>query len=74
MPNESLRAVIDLGTNTFHLLIASLEEGERIREVYRERVFVKLASEGIETIGPAPFNRGIEALRYFAEVIRKSRR
>ncbi|MGB3800164.1 MAG: hypothetical protein WA952_10150 [Lewinella sp.] len=70
MPSESLRAVIDLGTNTFHLLIAAVEEGDRVREVYRERVFVKLASEGIETIGPEPFQRGLETLRYFAEVIK----
>ena len=69
MPNE-LRAVIDLGTNTFHLLIAALGPEERLDEVYRERIFVKLASEGIETIGPEPFARGIAALHHFAEVIR----
>ena len=68
MPKE-LRAVIDLGTNTFHLLIATVEEGDQLHEVYRERIFVKLASEGIETIGPAPFARGIAALRHFADII-----
>ncbi|WP_116108293.1 exopolyphosphatase [Lewinella sp. IMCC34191] len=70
MSSQSLRAIIDLGTNTFHLLIAAVEEGERVREVYRERVFVKLASDGIETIGPGPFERGMETLRYFAELIK----
>ena len=62
-------AVIDLGTNTFHLLIAELGAGDRIREIYRERRFVKLASEGIETIGEAPFQRGLEALRHFSSVL-----
>ena len=73
MTDRSLRAVIDLGTNTFHLLIAAVEDGDRVREVYRERIFVKLASEGIETIGPDPFQRGITALRHFADEIRKHR-
>ena len=68
--SKELRAVIDLGTNTFHLLIASVSADEQLREVYRERIFVKLASEGIETIGPEPFERGLAALRHFANVIR----
>ena len=63
-------AVIDLGTNTFHLLIADLNaERKTIKEVYRERIFVKLASEGIETIGPAPFQRGLEALKHYRQVL-----
>ena len=61
-------AVIDLGTNTFHLLIAGVS-GNQIEERYRERIFVKLASEGIETIGAAPFARGIAALKHFKKVM-----
>ena len=41
-------ALIDCGTNTFHLLIAEPSEEQvsvPFREVYRERVFVKLAEE-----------------------------
>ncbi|OAV45595.1 hypothetical protein [Lewinella sp. 4G2] len=59
------RAVIDLGTNTFHLLIADLK-GDQILEVYRERIFVKLAEDGIETLGANPFRRGLNALVHFA--------
>lgn len=69
MADPALRAVIDLGTNTFHLLIAAVDADHHIREVYRERVFVKLASDGIETIGPDPFARGIETLRRFRDLI-----
>lgn len=64
MSESNLRAVIDLGTNTFHLLIAEVEGG-RIRERYRERVFVKLAADGITRIGPAPFERGVNTLAHF---------
>jgi exopolyphosphatase/guanosine-5'-triphosphate,3'-diphosphate pyrophosphatase len=61
------RAVIDLGTNTFHLLIADVSAAGAINEVYRERIFVKLASDGILTIGEAPFMRGIKALCQYRE-------
>lgn len=63
IPNR--RAVIDLGTNTFHLLIAEVSPQKGIQEIYRERIFVKLAAEGIATIGDAPFARGIKALCHF---------
>lgn len=69
MLSGNYRAVIDLGTNTFHLLIANVAEGGAIKEVYRERIFVKLASDGIETIGDAPFLLGIKALCRFREVL-----
>lgn len=68
--HQPVHAVIDLGTNTFHLLIARVDATRRtITEVYRERIFVKLAAEGIETIGPAPFARGIQALKHYREKI-----
>ncbi len=68
---QPLKAVIDLGTNTFHLLIVSGEVGGAdYREVYRERQFVKLAEDGIEQIGAVPFGRGLAALIHFAQVLR----
>lgn len=57
--------VIDLGTNTFHLLIAEPDEEGGFRELYRERHFIKLAEEGIEKIGAAAFERGLQAMRNF---------
>ena len=64
-------AVIDLGTNTFHLLIAEPDGAGRFRELYRERRFVKLAEEGIERIGPVPFQRGIDTLVAYAEKLKE---
>ena len=64
-------AVIDLGTNTFHLLIIEKLPNENLQEIFRERVFVKLASEGIENIGSAPFKRGLEAMLRFHSLIHK---
>ena len=43
-------AVIDLGTNTFHLLIAQPNSKEGFEIVYKERRFVKLAAGGIHKI------------------------
>lgn len=58
-------AVIDLGTNTFHMLVAEpLPEGGFF-PLCRERRFVKLADEGIHRIGEAPFARGIETMKAF---------
>lgn len=63
------RAVIDLGTNTFHLLIADVLEDGTLTEIYRERIFVKLAAEGIATIGPTPFERGVAALKHYRTLL-----
>lgn len=53
--------IIDLGTNTFHLLI--LENGEAgMVEIYRKRTFVKLAEEGIDQIGEAAQQRAINTM------------
>ncbi len=67
--SNTLRAVIDLGTNTFHLLIARISPAKGIEEVYRERIFVKLASDGISTIGPRPFERGMMAIIHFRKIL-----
>jgi len=61
-------AVIDLGTNTFHLLIVQSDHrNQQFKEVYRERRFVKLAEEGIATIGQVPYDRGLESLKHFRQ-------
>ncbi len=58
-------AVIDLGTNTFHLLIAEKNGVGAWQELYRERRYVKLAENGIECIVEAPFIRAMDAIQHF---------
>lgn len=67
--NSARIAVIDLGTNTFHLLIAEAT-GDAWKELYRERIFVNLAENGIKTICNSARDRGLEALRHFRGIIR----
>ncbi|MBK7939196.1 MAG: exopolyphosphatase [Lewinellaceae bacterium] len=58
-------AVLDLGTNTFHLLVAEPAPGGDWITVVKHKIYVKLAEEGIQRIGDAAFERGLEALRVF---------
>ncbi len=62
-------AVLDLGTNTFHLLIASKRSDKDFDVIFRKRVFVKLADEGINRLGQAPMQRGLDALVDFMQLI-----
>ncbi|WP_448698803.1 exopolyphosphatase [Mucilaginibacter sp. AW1-3] len=67
-------AVMDLGTNTFHLLIAEAENGIT-REVYHIQEPVKLGEGGINKgfIQPAAFERGIKAMQKFGEQVKANR-
>lgn len=73
--NAKKLAIIDLGTNTFHLLIANIDEREdfSIEEKFKEPV--KLGEGGInkKEIVPAAFNRGIKALKKFRKLIDSKR-
>ena len=60
--------VIDLGTNTFHLLLVE-KTNIGWQEVYRERIFVNLAEGGIQTISAEAWERGMQALKRFTEII-----
>jgi len=64
-------AVMDLGTNTFHLLIAEVS-GDGTRELVREQEPVKLGEGGINKafIQPKPFERGIKAMEKFGSLIK----
>lgn len=64
-------AIIDLGTNTFTMLIAEVVENQRFNIVFHERYYIKLAENGIETIGSKPFQRALEALHNFKKSIEK---
>jgi len=64
-------AVIDLGTNTFHLLIVELNERNEfiVKEKFREPV--KLGDGGIQSgeIIPEAFERGLKALKNLKKLI-----
>jgi exopolyphosphatase / guanosine-5'-triphosphate,3'-diphosphate pyrophosphatase len=66
------KAVLDLGTNTFHLLIAEISEA-KIKPVVQETIAVKLGEGGINKgmITDAAFERGVEAVIKFAETIKQ---
>ncbi len=64
-------AVIDLGTNTFNLLIAEINPDKSYTNLYQTKLSVKLGEEGINKgfIAPASFQRGINALKIYKETI-----
>lgn len=66
-------AVIDLGTNTFNLLVAETTTGGQFETLYNERLPVQLGEGGINKgiIMPAAFQRGIEAMDNYASAIRQ---
>jgi len=57
-------AIIDLGTNTFHLLIVD-HAGNGFEEVYRKRIFVNLAEEKIDYINEEIQQRLFKAIALF---------
>ena len=65
-------AILDLGTNTFQLLIANIIDNKPVL-VSEESIAVKLAEGGIEKgyISEAAFNRGLSALKQFKKSIDK---
>lgn len=68
-------AVIDCGTNTFHLLIADKKAAGKFEVLLRENIAVKLGETGITKrfISEIPFQRGINTLKNFSELIQKNK-
>jgi len=69
--NQNRKAVIDLGTNTFHLLIVEASGTGHLKEIYRKRIFTQLAEDGIKRIGAGAFERGLIAMREYREALDK---
>ncbi|EON75418.1 Exopolyphosphatase [Lunatimonas lonarensis] len=63
-------AVIDMGTNTFHLLMVELD-GDGFRTVYKEKIPVKLGEGGIshQVILPEAKRRAFHTLTHFSNLI-----
>lgn len=64
-------AVIDLGSNTFHLLIGEIVSPTEWIEIHKAREYVKLASGGIEMIDEETEQRAIDAMTKFVNLINK---
>ena len=65
--------VIDLGTNTFNLLIAEKNQRDSFKKLTSHRIPVLLGEKTIasNTISAPAFERGINAMREFAEILKK---
>lgn len=66
-------AIIDLGTNTFNLLVVEVNTDKSCTTLYQTKIPVKLGEGGInkDFIAEAPFQRGIEALKTYKSTIKE---
>ena len=66
-------AIIDCGTNTFHLLIVEAKANGKFKIIFKTKAVVKLGEAGITKrfISAAPFERGLSALKSFAVKIKE---
>lgn len=64
-----IKAVIDLGTNTFHLLIAETDLVRRVKPLKQKRAYVFLASHGLDQIHADAINRAVLAAQAFKDII-----
>lgn len=67
---KTIIGLIDFGSNTFHLVIASVTE-DSIDIIFRKREHVFLAQEGIKYIAPEAMERGFSAVKSFYEICRR---
>ncbi len=70
MPHQTV-AIIDMGTNTFHILVAQIKEDRSYQIVYRQRIVVMIGKGGINQgmITEAAQQRALGALQEFVAVI-----
>ncbi len=67
VPVSKKIAVIDLGTNTFHLLIGRCD-GQRIHILHKEKQFVHLGKQGLGYLTEDAMQRGLKTLTHFKRV------
>lgn len=65
----TIRAAIDIGTNTSHIIIASLHKGRIKTILYRKRYYTYIAMDGIKNISASAQSRLYEAMNQFRAVI-----
>ncbi len=66
-------AIIDLGTNTFNLLIVKVNRNKSYSQLFQTKISVKLGEGGINKnfIESIPFQRGIEALKTYKQTLER---
>jgi exopolyphosphatase / guanosine-5'-triphosphate,3'-diphosphate pyrophosphatase len=64
-------AIIDLGTNTFHLMIVKVKSDGSYKKMYKTKTPVKLGKGGITEaiIAPESYERGVSAIKEYKKVI-----
>lgn len=64
---NNILAAIDIGTNSFHLVIAKIDEKKRFTLITRAKEVVRLGSSSndMKYISPESMDRGIETLKRF---------
>ncbi|AKD03184.1 phosphatase [Pontibacter korlensis] len=64
-------ALIDMGTNTFHLLVTEVDEQGQLHDLYKTKVPVRLGQGGISNgaIAPEASERALKTLRDFRHTI-----
>ncbi|MEZ5173235.1 MAG: phosphatase [Bacteroidia bacterium] len=64
-------AIVDIGTNTFKLMVARVHENGEFVVIHKEKIPVKLGEGGINNhvIAHTPFLRGIKAMKTHRETI-----
>lgn len=63
-------AILDLGTNTFHLLVVEVFNDQSFRVLHKAEEFVRLGEEGLHHLGAAAYQRGLEQIERYAQIIR----
>lgn len=69
---DPVLAAVDVGTNSFHLVVARVRPGGRFDVIEREKVMVRLGHGGgeMKRLEPDAIERGVEALSRMAQIAR----
>ena len=70
MLNSKKIAAIDIGTNSFHMIIATIDSNGLLNVIQREKELVRLGNSpsDMKTLSEDAMNRGISTLKNFAKI------
>ena len=66
-----IKSVIDIGTNTAHLLIGEVDHSVFTQSILRQREYTYLGENGLLKIHEEPLKRLYKALKLFAELLKE---